>query len=63
MATCFCKQPCKRHAFPMIRTKEQALKSAHETGLIKKRYNSWEEFWKKEFIGKDNGKSTLFRSC
>ena len=28
MATCLCKQPCERHAFPVIRDKAMALKLA-----------------------------------
>ncbi len=35
MATCFCKQPCAKHKFPVIRTKEEYLKLAKELGLIK----------------------------
>lgn len=37
MATCLCKQPCERHKFPMLRTKEEFLKAAEYAGLIKQK--------------------------
>lgn len=54
MATCLCKQPCERHKFPMIRSKEDALKVAIEFGYFGK-LRTLEETVKHLYEGKVNG--------